>query len=213
MVQLVAGFRKMGTYDNLEVVVGSIHDEEAYRQIDEYIRVVTVFKQLRTMTVGVVGHVFRGMFDFEYDKTMVKGGLGPEVVNIQIHHLLDLWQKAGENDPAVQALVQKVHANYTIDGVADNDIVAAARMAVAMKRLVERFRLDGLVLLGQHLRRGADEDDVQPGHGRAARRRPGAGRHRRRRDRPGDDEDSPQFYRVGRRSSANGRSSTCRRTS
>ena len=150
IVQLVAGFRKMGTYDNLEVVVGSIYDEEAYRQIEQYIRVVTVFKQLRTMTVGVVGHVFRGMFDFEYDKTMVKGGLGPEVIYIQIHHLLDLWQKTGDGRPGRAGMIEKVHANYAIEGVGESDLVAAARVAVAMKRLVERFRLDGLVLLGQH---------------------------------------------------------------
>ena len=150
IVQLVAGFRKMGTYENLEVVVGSIYDEEAYRQIDEYIRVVTVFKQLRTMTVGVVGHVFRGMFDFEYDKTMVKGALGPEVIYIQIHHLLDLWQKTSDGDPAVRALIEKARKQYAIDSVGESDLVAAARVAVAMKRLVERFRLDGLVLLGQH---------------------------------------------------------------
>ena len=150
LVQLVAGFRKIGTHDNVEVIVGSIHDEEVYSQIDKYIQVVTVFKQLQTMTVGVIGHVFRGMFDFEYDKTMVKGGLGPEVINIQIQHLLDMWEKAGQEDPAVQALVKKVHANYTIDGVPDNDIVAASRVAVALKQLAERFRLDCLVLLGQH---------------------------------------------------------------
>ena len=150
LVQLVAGFRKMGTYENLEVVVGGIHDEEAYRQIEQYIQVVTIFKQLRTMTIGVVGHVFRGMFDFEYDKTMVKGGMGPEVIYIQINHLLDLWEKAGQDDPDVQALIHKVHTNYCVDGVGDDDVAAAARVAVAMKQLVERFRLDGLVLLGQH---------------------------------------------------------------
>jgi L-arabinose isomerase len=150
LVQLVAGFRKMGIYDNLQVVVGGIHDEDAYRQIEGYIRVVETFKQLRTMTVGVVGHVFRGMFDFEYDKTMVKGAMGPEVIYIQINHLLDLWKKAGEADPAVRAMVEKVYANYHVDGVGEDDIMAAARVAVAMKRLVQRFRLDGLVLLGQH---------------------------------------------------------------
>jgi L-arabinose isomerase len=151
IVQLVAGFRKMGIYDNLEVVVGSIYDDDAYRQIEQYIGVVTIYKQLRTMTVGVVGHVFRGMFDFEYDKTMVKGALGPEVIYVQINHLLDLWKKTAETDPAVQMLIDKVHKNYVVDGVGAGDLVAAARVAVAMKRLVERFRLDGLVLLGQHL--------------------------------------------------------------
>ena len=150
LVQLVAGFRKMDRYRNLEVVVGSIHDDDAYAEIDRYIDVVTIHKQLKAMTIGVVGHVFRGMFDFEFDKTMVKGVLGPEVVNVQISHLLELWEKISPEDLEVTSLVEKVHSSYEIAGVGQSDIEGAARVAVAMNRLVGRFRLDGLVLLGQH---------------------------------------------------------------
>jgi L-arabinose isomerase len=150
LVQLVAGFRKMDRYPNLEVVVGSIHDDEAYAELDRYIDVVTIHKQLKAMTIGVVGHVFRGMFDFEFDKTMVKGVLGPEVVNVQISHLLDLWEKILPEDSEVTSLVKKVDSSYEVKGVGQSDILGAARVAVAMKRLVARFRLDGLVLLGQH---------------------------------------------------------------
>jgi len=150
IVQLVAGFRKMGIYDNFEVVVGSIYDDEAYREIDGYIDVVTIYKQLKTMTIGVVGHVFRGMFDFEYDKTMVKGMLGSEVIHLQISHLLELWETISPEDTEVRKLVEKVHLTYKIEGVEESDIISAARVAVAMKRLVRRFRLDGLALLGQH---------------------------------------------------------------
>jgi L-arabinose isomerase len=149
-VQLVAGFRKMGKYKKLEVVVGSIHDEEAYRKIDEYIDVVSIYHRLKCMTIGNVGHVFRGMFDFEYDKTMLQGTLGPEVLNVQISHLLDLWESLSDQDPEMRKLIKKVHTDYEIAGVEDEDIVAAARVGVAIQRLVERFRLDALVLLGQH---------------------------------------------------------------
>jgi len=150
LVQLVAGFRKMNRYGELEVVVGSIHDEQAYRQIERYIDVVTICKQLKAMTIGVIGHVFRGMFDFEYDKTMVKGVLGPEVLNVQIGHLLDLWDETSSEDAEVRKLIEKVHSEYQVEGVDETDIVGAARVAVALKRLASRFRLDGLVLLGQH---------------------------------------------------------------
>lgn len=150
LVQLVAGFRKMGIYENFGVVVGSILDEAAYRQIEGYIKVVAVRKQLKSMTFGAIGHVFRGMFDFEYDKTMVKGTLGPEVLNVQISHLLEIWETISPDDARVRSLVQKVNSNYQVVGVEESDITAAARVSAAMQELVERFRLDGLVLLGQH---------------------------------------------------------------
>ena len=149
-IQLVAGFKKMGKYKTFDVVVGSIHDDEAYRKIDEYVDVVTIYHRLKSMTVGSVGHVFRGMFDFEFDKTMIQGTLGPEVVNVQISHLLDIWESLSERDPEVQKLIAKVHKEYEIAGVKDVDIAGAARVGVAVLKLVERFRLDALVLLGQH---------------------------------------------------------------
>ena len=150
LVQLVAGFRKMGLYPQVEVVVGSIRDEQAYREIEAYCDVVTIYKQLRTMTIGVIGSVFRGMFDFEYDKTKVKGALGPEVLNIQIDHLLALWRQTPPEDAEVRELLARVPSLYEVAGVGEGDLLAAARIGIALKKLVARFRLDGVALLGQH---------------------------------------------------------------
>jgi len=50
----------------------------------------------------------------------------------------------------VQAVVSHAHHAYTIEGVGESDLTAAARAAVALRRLVERFRIDGVALLCQH---------------------------------------------------------------
>jgi L-arabinose isomerase len=149
-IQLAAGFKKMGIKNNFEVVVGSIHDEEAFAEIERYIDVVTIHKRLRSMTIGVVGHVFRGMFDFEFDKTMVKGMLGPEVLNVQIGHLIDIWESIQLQDPQLLGLIDEVYSTYRVEGCEKKDVISAARTALSLERLVDRFRLDGLVLLGQH---------------------------------------------------------------
>jgi len=150
-VQLVAGFKKMDKYKNkVEVVAGSIHDDEAYERIDRYIDVVTIWNNLKTMTMGVIGHVFRGMFDFEYDKTKVKGTLGPEVMNISIDLLQAEYEKAVLNDADVQALIAHAKKAYTIEGIGEDDLQRSARLGVALIRLVKRLRLDGVAILGQH---------------------------------------------------------------
>lgn len=151
LVQLVCGFRKMKDAPRqIESVAGSIHDEESYRKIDRYLTVLGIYKRLKTMTFGVIGHVFRGMFDFEYDKTSVKGALGPEIINIQLDHLAACWDGAPPEDPDVQALIARTRASYPIEGPGDFDLLKAARAAVAIERLVKRFRLDGVALLCQH---------------------------------------------------------------
>lgn len=152
LVQLSCGINRMnGQKRHIECVAGSIHAEETYRRIDRYIQVVTVFRHLKTMTFGVIGQVFRGMLDFEYDKTKVKGALGPEIINLQIDHLLTSFEQAQIQDPDVQEMLQRVQADYDASALGRDDIERAARVAVALKRMVQRFRLDGLALLGQHL--------------------------------------------------------------
>jgi L-arabinose isomerase len=90
------------------------------------------------------------MLDFEFDKTKVKGVLGPDVINIQIDHLLHQWENAGPDDPDVRRMLKFVRDAYQINGIGEDELENSARIAVALKRLTERFQLDGLALLCQH---------------------------------------------------------------
>ena len=151
LVQLTGGFRKMGVNPRYEVVVGAIDDEGAYAEIDRIIQVHTTIRNLRHMTIGTIGHVFRGMYDFNFDKTAVTGKFGPHVMDIQIDHLMGILAEVPESDRRVQALRDKVRTAYNVTGLEDGDIARSARLGVALQELVDRYRLDGLVLLGQHL--------------------------------------------------------------
>jgi len=151
LVQLTGGFRKMGKFSKYEVVAGAVDDEKAYEEIDRVIQVHTTIRNLRHMTIGTIGHVFRGMYDFNFDKTAVTGRLGPHVMDIQIEHLMSIFDEIGESDGRVAALCKKVRSAYNVVDLTEGDIARSARLAVALQELVGRFRLDGLVLLGQHL--------------------------------------------------------------
>ncbi len=84
IVQLGAGFRKMGKYPGYEVVVGGVDDDEAYAEISRFVDVRTTIQNLKSWNIGLIGHVFRGMYDFQYDKTAVTGKFGPHVIDIDI---------------------------------------------------------------------------------------------------------------------------------
>ncbi|MCE5325392.1 MAG: hypothetical protein LLG01_03155 [Planctomycetaceae bacterium] len=150
LVQLTAGFRKMDRYANYEVVVGSVDDEEAYAEIDRFVAVRTTISNLRHWNIGLIGHVFRGMYDFQYDKTAVAGKLGPNVIDIDIRHLAAIFDETSLDDPRVRKLSAKVHASYKVVTLTDDEIRRSARLAVALRELVGRYKLDGLALLGQH---------------------------------------------------------------
>src|SRR5262249_32986335 len=150
IVQLTGGFRKMGKYPNYEVVVGAVDDPQAYAEIEQIIQVHTSLQNLRHMTIGTVGHVFRGMYDFNFGKTASTGKLGPHVMDLKIEHLLAVLEEIDESDDRVERLCAKVRSRYSVSGLTDDDIARSARLSVALGELVDRFHLDGLVLLAQH---------------------------------------------------------------
>jgi len=148
LVQFTGAVKKMGWFKNYRAVVGWLDDQEAYDQIERYVNAVQAYRNLQNKNIGVVGHVFRGMYDFEHDKTKVKGKLGPNCINIQVSHLVDLWEAVEAKE--VAALEAEVKRRFKIRDIDDTDIHQAARLAIAMKDLVKRFHLDALCYLGQH---------------------------------------------------------------
>jgi L-arabinose isomerase len=148
LVQLTGALRKMGWFPNYRPVVGWLDDQEAYDKIARYANAAIAHKNLQHKNIGVVGHVFRGMYDFEHDKTKVKGKLGPNCINIQVSHLVDLWDAVNEQE--VAAVEADVRRRFRVRDLDQTDIHKAARLAIAMKDLVNRFNLDALCYLGQH---------------------------------------------------------------
>lgn len=147
-MQLAATFRKMGWYPDLKVVVGTLEEDAVYDEIGKYVRAYHTYIGLKSMNIGVVGHVFRGMYDFEYDKTMIKGKLGPNVISIQVDHLLRAFREATDED--IHDVIETTMSRFNIVGLGEDDIYRSAKFYYALRSTLERYRLDALTLLGQH---------------------------------------------------------------
>ena len=150
LVQLTAGFRKMDKHLDYHVVVGCIHEDEVYDEIDRYIQVRTTISELKEWTIGVIGHVFRGMYDFQYDKTALEGKFGPHVMEFQSSHLTNLMDEYPMDHPKVLALKKHVFDSYEVRELNDLEVNRAARLGVSLVECVDRYKLNGLALLGQH---------------------------------------------------------------
>jgi len=148
LAQLTGTFKKMGQFKNYRVVVGWLNDQTVYDKIEKYAKATNVYNNLQNKIIGATGHVFRGMFDFEYDKTKVKGKLGPEIVNIQLGHFTEMWDNVNEKE--VKRLFDEVKKRFKIRDIEDNDIYKSAKLTITMKNIIERFNLDALVYRGQH---------------------------------------------------------------
>jgi L-arabinose isomerase len=144
--QLSATFTKMGR--KYDVVVGSLAEERPFEEIAGIARVYLVAARLKKLNIGVVGHVFRGMYDLENDRTRVRGFLGPNVITVELAHLLQQWEEV--RDEETRAVAKALAQRFRQHGPKEEDWHRSVRLAIAMERLVERLRLDSLCVLGQH---------------------------------------------------------------
>ena len=96
--QLTGTFKKMGKFKNFEFAIGRDSDKEPYEKIKKYFDAVKARQYLKDINIGIIGHTFRGMFDHDYDRTRITGILGPQVIDIHISHLLDIWNKVTDEE-------------------------------------------------------------------------------------------------------------------
>jgi L-arabinose isomerase len=146
-VQLTGAFRKMGK--KFEVLIGALDDPKLPEKVKDYAKLATLRREMRFMNLGIVGHTFRGMYDLELDKTMLKAVLGPTVVYIELNELLEIWKEtsAGESEKVTEQMLK----TYQLDGPDKQDLCKACRLGLAMETLADRYKLDGLAHLCQHL--------------------------------------------------------------
>ncbi len=131
-----------------EVVCGEVGDPKIYDELNRLFAAYRSVKKLKSSTYGLIGHVFRGMFDLEFDKAKVKGFLGPEVMTIQPEHLLTCWQEAAEDE--VNSIAEKLLKRFKSKKINLDDVRRSCRVGIAMKRLYAKYNLNGLCFLGQH---------------------------------------------------------------
>lgn len=146
--QLVGAFKKMGR--QYKVVVGSLEDQSSYEKIGRHLLVIDLIKKLRRMDIGLLGHTFRGMYDIEVDKTKIKGVFGPNVLYLDVSHLLNIWEKLSDGE--IEDFIAQIKSDLPIPmaGVTDEDMRKSASVGLAVQKLIRRFNVDALTLLGQH---------------------------------------------------------------
>lgn len=146
--QLAGAFTKMGR--EYRTVVGALEEDSMYEEIGMHLKTLQLIQDLKYMDIGFVGHTFRGMYDIEVDKTKIKGVFGPNVLYLDVNHLIDIWKALTEEEMVAFEKKIRSELSYEIVGIDDEDIRKSTSLGLAVTKLVKRFGIDGLTLLGQH---------------------------------------------------------------
>ena len=115
--QLAGAFAKMGR--QYRTVVGSLEDDEIFEDMGKHLKILQLIQDLKLMDIGFVGHTFRGMYDIEVDKTKIKGVFGPNVLYLDVSHLIDIWNALTEEEKAEFEQQIRSELNYEYVGIND----------------------------------------------------------------------------------------------
>lgn len=146
VAQLTGTLRKMNRA--YEIIVGSVNDDRAYRKIGVIIRALQAKEDLREANIGLIGHVFRGMYDIELSKTFFKSTFGVNVIAIQSGHLIEEWKKV--TDEEVEREKRALLSRFAMKNTTEKDVFDSLKLYLAMRRIAERFHLDAMCFLDQH---------------------------------------------------------------
>jgi len=135
-------------------VTSHINDPAATRDLVDFFTASAAVGRLRKARIGLLGYPFPGMGDFAVDTTHMVASLGCEWVNLPMEEYIQ--RGAAANRAAVSRLVQTYRRMYEVaSDVVPDDLEATARVEIAMRGMVEHYKLDAITY--QFMALGADE--------------------------------------------------------
>ncbi len=129
---------------DFRVVSGMLfEDAAAWGEIREWCEAAGVARAVRESRIGFLGHTYPGMLDMYSDFTQVHGQLGAHVEVLEMCDLAARVSRVSKEE--VQQKLAQVAGVFCIEeGVIEEDLGWAARVAVGLERLVQDFALNGL---------------------------------------------------------------------
>lgn len=125
------------------LVTGHLQDEDAWRELGDWVAAAKVAATLRANRVGVLGHYYGGMLDVYSDMTQQAAALGNHFELLEMCELHDL--RKAVTRPQVAAKVRQFHKAFDVLPECEAaEIERAARTSVALDQLVEKHRLGAL---------------------------------------------------------------------
>ena len=135
-----------------DVIIGTLYDdEEAKAEVSRWCEIAKVLHDLKGARIGLMGHVLEAMYDMHADPTAISAAFGVHVPLLEIDDAVRLYDGVTE-DEILEKETLILREFDTPVPVSDpltrkltpEDLRQAARTAVALDKLVERYHLTGL---------------------------------------------------------------------
>jgi L-arabinose isomerase len=125
------------------IVSGFLDDEDAWKEIDDWIDAARVAVGMRQNRVGVLGHYYSGMLDVYSDLTQHSAVFGNHFELLEMDELFALRSLVSKSE--IQAKHDEFHSIFEVSAQCEPaELDRAARTACALDSLVAKHRLGSL---------------------------------------------------------------------
>ena len=135
-----------------DVIIGTLYnDDNAVAEIAKWCDIANVIHSLKGARMGLMGHTMEAMYDMHADPTAISAAFGLHVPLLEVDDVLDLYATVTEEE--IQAKIKVIDAEFDMpepksdpvtSKLTDEDKYQAAKSAVALDKLVEKYNLTGL---------------------------------------------------------------------
>lgn len=139
--EIACVFNRAGVKYHL--ITGTLDDEEAWQEIEDWVAAARVRAAMRDNRVGVLGHYYCGMLDVYSDMTQQSAVFGCHFELLEMCELRRYRDEATEED--VAAKLEQFHREFDVSPeCSEYELRRAARTSCALDRLVAAHQLGAM---------------------------------------------------------------------
>ncbi len=135
-----------------DVIIGCLYDDkEAEAEVSKWCDIAKVLHDLKGARMGLMGHTMEAMYDMHADPTAISAAFGLHVPLLEIDDAVAVYNEVTEEE--IKAKSEIILAEFDTPDpksdpitmkLTDDDLYRAAKTAVALDKLVEKYNLTGL---------------------------------------------------------------------
>lgn len=142
---------RMGKKIN-DVILGTLYnDDDAEKEISRWCSIATVLHSLKGARIALMGHVLEAMYDMHADPTAIASAFNIHVPLLEVDNVIELYNTVTEDEIKLKSALilnefdtPEPKSDPITEKLRDEDLYEAAKTAVALDKLIEKYNLDGL---------------------------------------------------------------------
>lgn len=126
-----------------DIVSGHLDDEEAWKEIAQWIEAARVSSGMRNNRMGVLGNYYGGMVDVYSDLTLQSTIFGTHIEVLEMCELSELRKSTTKKE--IEEKITEFERTFVVDkSCSPEEIERAAHTSVALDKLIEKHKLGSM---------------------------------------------------------------------